>query len=83
MGHIVTTKEEVYSVIDELFLLYYKEGDILKDLLLEEAPIVLWACRDMLKWDNDGESLYPIKLNQIIKDLEQIIPPKDYPEYWL
>jgi len=84
MSKLITTKKDVFDVMDELYLLFYKEGDILNELDSEnEAPIVLAAVKDMLGWDNDGEELYPIKLKLIMEDLKQIIPPEKYPEYWI
>ncbi len=81
---LVTTKEEVFKIMDEFYFLYYEKGQIAREIVVEEAPIVLAAVREMLEhWGNDGEELYDRKQKMIIEDLKQIIPPKDYPEYWM
>jgi len=84
ISKLVTTKEEVFEIMDEFYFLYYEKGQILHEIVSEEAPIVLSAVREMLEfWDDDGEEIYKIKQHLIVEDLKTVIPPKEYPELWV
>lgn len=83
---IVTTKKEVFDIMDEFYFLYYEKGQIVRELdePAVEAPIVLLAMREMLEhWGDDGEALYKIKQTMILEDLKEVIPPDDFPHLWL
>ena len=81
---LVTTKEEVFKIMDEFYFLYYKKGQIAREIVVEEAPIVLSAVRYMLEhFGDDGEAMYKIKQKLILDDLKEVIPPTDFPHLWL